>query len=44
MAVGMTSKEHEPYDYAEVAVKDIRLRADLRTEPLEDPDLTRLGG
>lgn len=44
MVVRMTSKEHELYDYAEVAVKDIRLRPDLRTEPLEDPDLTRSGG
>ncbi|XP_073346961.1 protein NYNRIN-like [Pagrus major] len=40
MAQNMTTEEHLKHDCAEVAAKDIRLRPDLQTEPLQAPDLT----
>ena len=40
MVAGMITKDHEPHDLATIAIKHMRLRPDLSTETLKNPDIT----
>ncbi|XP_034084287.1 protein NYNRIN-like [Gymnodraco acuticeps] len=40
MSTGLSTEEHTPHDCQFVSQKDLKIRSDLETDPLDQPDLT----